>query len=657
MFHSFSDFNILTGESATFSGPDAIDNVVSRVTGGSVSTIDGLLRSTIAGADFYLVNPSGILFGANAALDVDGSFHASTADHMRLSDGALFSASSPDGNTLSIAAPEAFGFLGTDIGSITVTDSRLLVGEKQSLSLIGGNLTIIGSATGVKTANVRSNNPSSSLKAPGGQVNLISVASQGEVIPGDGQVEVTSETLGNISVSAFDLIGARGFDSSDGISGSVVVVGGRITADNSIISTTQDGVNLGGAISITGDIVLLTTGSLLDVSTFGEGRSGKIIVSAAESVTIENGSRLTSNAFGSGDASGVVISAPNVTIQNEAIIQSSTVGEGRGGEINVSASESVTIDGSSILSSGSFSTGDAGGVNVSAPHVSIQGVALLEFFANGAGRGGQVIVTATENVTVEGGSRLDGVSRSSGDAGGVVISASNVSIQSESLVISNALAEGRGGVILVTATESVTIEGSSRLLGNSFGSGDVGSVEISAPTVSIQGEALIESGSDGEGRGGEVIVTASESVTIDGSSSLFSRSFGSGNAGAGVAISAPTVTIQGEALIVTHSFAEGRGGEIIVMATESATIESGASLNSRSFGSSDTGGVVISAPIVTIQTDGSINSTTFGSGRAGDVTITATGSVLFNDSVIFSDSEANGDGGDIPGQPPLRGPV
>ena len=93
LFHSFSDFNILTGESATFSGPDAIDNVVSRVTGGSVSTIDGLLRSTIAGADFYLVNPSGILFGANAALDVDGSFHASTADHMRLSDGALFSAS------------------------------------------------------------------------------------------------------------------------------------------------------------------------------------------------------------------------------------------------------------------------------------------------------------------------------------------------------------------------------------------------------------------------------------------------------------------------------------------------------------------------------------------------------------------------------------
>ena len=81
LFHSFSDFNILTGESATFSGPDAIDNVVSRVTGGSVSTIDGLLRSTIAGADFYLVNPSGILFGANAALDVDGSFHARTADH------------------------------------------------------------------------------------------------------------------------------------------------------------------------------------------------------------------------------------------------------------------------------------------------------------------------------------------------------------------------------------------------------------------------------------------------------------------------------------------------------------------------------------------------------------------------------------------------
>ncbi|HBV31496.1 MAG TPA: hypothetical protein DEB49_03510, partial [Verrucomicrobiales bacterium] len=45
LFHSFSDFNIQTGESATFTGPDSINNILGRVTGGDASSIDGLIRS------------------------------------------------------------------------------------------------------------------------------------------------------------------------------------------------------------------------------------------------------------------------------------------------------------------------------------------------------------------------------------------------------------------------------------------------------------------------------------------------------------------------------------------------------------------------------------------------------------------------------------
>src|SRR2546426_62079 len=52
--------------------------------GGNVSQIDGLLKSEIAGANLYLLNPSGVMFGPNARLDVRGSFHVSTADYLRL---------------------------------------------------------------------------------------------------------------------------------------------------------------------------------------------------------------------------------------------------------------------------------------------------------------------------------------------------------------------------------------------------------------------------------------------------------------------------------------------------------------------------------------------------------------------------------------------
>ena len=81
LFHSFGQFSVSAGESATFSGPTSVSNIIGRVTGGEASLIDGTLRSTIPGANLYLLNPAGVLLGENATLDVNGSVHVSTADY------------------------------------------------------------------------------------------------------------------------------------------------------------------------------------------------------------------------------------------------------------------------------------------------------------------------------------------------------------------------------------------------------------------------------------------------------------------------------------------------------------------------------------------------------------------------------------------------
>ena len=89
LFHSFGQFNLSRGESATFTGPNTIANILSRVTGGSPSTIDGTLRSQIPGANLYLLNPSGIMFGPHASLDVKGRVSCRARPTMiRLADGA-----------------------------------------------------------------------------------------------------------------------------------------------------------------------------------------------------------------------------------------------------------------------------------------------------------------------------------------------------------------------------------------------------------------------------------------------------------------------------------------------------------------------------------------------------------------------------------------
>src|SRR5262245_34013142 len=127
LFHSFGQFNVRSGESATFSGPDTVANILGRVTGGTTSTIDGLLRSQIPGASLYLINPSGVVFGPNASLDVSGSFHVSTADYLRFADGARFSARLSDTSTLTVAPPVAFGFLGSTPAPIALLGSALEV--------------------------------------------------------------------------------------------------------------------------------------------------------------------------------------------------------------------------------------------------------------------------------------------------------------------------------------------------------------------------------------------------------------------------------------------------------------------------------------------------------------------------------------------------
>ncbi len=120
LFHSFQQFNIHADESATFTGPDSVQNIISRVTGGDASWIDGRLASAIPNADFYFLNPAGVMFGQNASLDLGGSFHVSTADYLRFGENDRFYAIPLENDVLSVAAPSAFGFLDGDAGKISV---------------------------------------------------------------------------------------------------------------------------------------------------------------------------------------------------------------------------------------------------------------------------------------------------------------------------------------------------------------------------------------------------------------------------------------------------------------------------------------------------------------------------------------------------------
>ncbi|MDJ0536497.1 MAG: filamentous hemagglutinin N-terminal domain-containing protein, partial [Xenococcaceae cyanobacterium MO_207.B15] len=147
LFHSFEAFSVLTGQTASFDNGLAIQNILGRITGNSISNIDGLIRAN-GGANLFLINPNGIVFGENASLDIGGSFVATTADRIRFGEDGFFSASDPQNSQLLTVKPEVFfeNALANVEGNI-VNQGDLAVASQQTLSFLGRNISNTGNLT------------------------------------------------------------------------------------------------------------------------------------------------------------------------------------------------------------------------------------------------------------------------------------------------------------------------------------------------------------------------------------------------------------------------------------------------------------------------------------------------------------------------------
>ncbi|MDY6950682.1 MAG: filamentous hemagglutinin N-terminal domain-containing protein [Thermodesulfobacteriota bacterium] len=260
LFHSFEAFSLNAGESATFTGDPAIQNIICRVTGGNVSNIDGAFNSAINGAHVYFMNPAGVIFDPNASINLSGEAYPSTADYLDFTNDDRFYADPLESSVLSVAAPVAFGFLGAPGGNISVNGSQLTGGADQALSLMGGDILIHNSAR---------------LSVASGQVNLIGVASAGEIdFSGSDPVMSGFFTLGDISInsSTVDVSGNGG--------GRVFVRGGSLVMEDVSVDAWTTGAEDGAGVDISVSGEFSFTRSLIDTGTEGQGHGGDIILAA-----------------------------------------------------------------------------------------------------------------------------------------------------------------------------------------------------------------------------------------------------------------------------------------------------------------------------------------------------------------------------------------
>lgn len=563
LFHSFGAFNLRTGEQATFTGPASVANILSRVTGGTPSHIDGTLRSAIPGANFYLLNPQGVSFGPKASLDVTGAFHVSPADYLRLADGATFAADLGRASVLSAAPPTAFGFLRPTPAPISIEGSSLTVAAGQTLSVLGGDLSITGSAA---TSLERP-----SLGASSGRVYLASLASPGEVRlsaadqpPGLHMDNVTA--LGTIDLRQ----GARVDTSGDG-GGTVVIRSGRLLMESArVVSNTlgdTDGARLG--LDVTVDTLTLTggrSGSGLLSDTVGAGAGGMVQVTAADTVTIEG---TTARVF-----------------DPTSIISARTSGAGRSGGIVLSAPVLYLVDrasiSSAVASDTSEMTGPSGDMVLQVGRLILTGASQIQTRTQGARDGGKLTVTATESITMTGRNSIvpigiiGGSLGGTGNAGEIVITAPRVILAQGAVISASTAAAGRAGDLRITVTEALTLTGTSPdggaisgIASATFGRGNASTVVVQAPTVTVEGGAAISTATaDGSsGQGGSVTVRA-DTVTLSGPGSRVSSASRGSGAGGDVLIQARTVQLTDSARIQANSTGPGNAGNLRLSATD-----------------------------------------------------------------------------------------
>ncbi|NBD34036.1 MAG: filamentous hemagglutinin N-terminal domain-containing protein [Cyanobacteria bacterium] len=688
LFHSFQEFSVPTGSTAFFNNSESIANIISRVTGDSISNIDGLIKAN-GGANLILINPSGIYFGPNAQLDIGGSFLGSTASSVTFEDGTEFSATNPQAPLLTIAVPVGLQ-MGQPSGTIqvqgqghnfTVADPIFAPinrgANPEGLSVKTGNtLGLVGSAIsldgGLLTAEAGSVELGSVTE---GRVKIESL-SQGwsfnyDQVAAFGELQLRSRALADASGLKGGSINLQGGDLSVQ-DGSLVLIqnqgtesAGTITLQGSdsitVSGTNEDGTfrtsvnnqplnsGPGGDINLLTEALVVAGGASIVATTFGSGAGGDINVDAVESIQMLGASPLTPRAvssissatLSSGDGGDTNVSTQRLTASEGGIIASSTLGTGRGGNLNVTVSDQIEITGvepNQFIPSGlavtSFSDGKAGNLTVDTSQLTISQGGRVDASALARGDGGSLIINASEFVAVQG-TVPDSVNPS------LIASAANeVDASVQDAFNLPPLPTGNAGNLTINTPE-LRIDQGAQVTVRNDGSGDAGSLTVKADRILLNNQGGI-SAATVDGNGGSINLQVEDALQMTGFSQIALDNFGSGEGG-NLKIDTSQLNISEGAFISGTAFGEGEGGNLSIRAADTVEITG---TGFEEFQTTFQAGSLLGTVLPSDRGTG-IFIGTASEGAAGNLTIETPSLHLNEGAIIFSPTFTNGIGGNI----------
>ncbi|MBD2459710.1 CHAT domain-containing protein [Oscillatoria sp. FACHB-1407] len=562
LFHSFEQFGLSAGEIANFLSNPQIQNILGRVTGGDASIINGLLQMSGGNSNLYLINPAGILFGANARLDLPASFTATTATGIGFGN-TWFSAVGSNDYANLVGNPDQFAFTVAQPGSV-LNAGELTVAEGESLTLLGG--TVINTGT---------------LSAPGGSVTIAAVPGENRVrVSQEGlllSLELETATTGSspnaLPFTPLSLPELLTGGDVEGATGLTVNPDGtvRLTNTDNPIPTTPGTAIASGVI----DAVTNPQDAMNRVSTVPQINilgDRVALLGATLNASAQNGG--TVRIGGDYQGQGSVFNASRTVVDQNSSIQANALTNGSGGRVIVWADELTRFLGTVSAQGGSVS-GDGGFVEVS-------GLETLDFR-------GQVNTLAPN-----------------GNAGTLLLDPTNITIQAGAGSFGNLTQVDQfadpdvGGntidaAILNAATTNIILQATNNINFNapvSIATAGVGLAAQANNNINVNANIVTD--------GGDIALTAGGNITVN--ASLFSNSFN-----ANLSTSNP-----------------GIAGDITLTSTGAGNINTVAGRLDATSSDSAAGNITLSTQGGNIVTSDLTARTFGGFGNAGTITLTTT---------------------------------
>ncbi len=371
LFHSLQQLGLSADQIANFLSNPNIRNILTRVVGGDPSVINGLIQVTGGHSNLFIMNPAGVIFGADARLNVPADFVVTTATGIGFGNNTWFDAVGGNDYGNLMGDPSQFAFDVPQSGSI-VNSGVLKVNEGHQLSLIGGNVVNTGTLEAPEGNITVSAIPGTSLLRISTANNLVSLVVD---VPRDqenrplaikpvdlatlltiGENDLTlSHNLpqfqgntviaGNIDVSS----------ASDG--GNITVVGENVTVTNAEIKA--DGVNNGGTIRIGGDLggnevipnantTNIDQTSVIHANSLEKGQGGRIIIWSDDTTRFDGFIRAEGGLIG-GDGGFVEVSGRNNLLALDILSQVDiSASNGQGGTLLLDPLNIVIFPGSAL---------------------------------------------------------------------------------------------------------------------------------------------------------------------------------------------------------------------------------------------------------------------------------------------------------------------